>query len=190
MTLKNKILSELSKRGLDEFIKNEDKTTSENLFTLSESTVDIINERIADEYYAHFLYRYAYNWCADANYKKAAKFFLDESNTELEHAKILEKYLTDFNIIPVTPKIGYTFNINTLPNLIHEGYKTELKLMKEYNECSRKLFNEDLTTFDFLQQFRIIQKESVIEYNDLINGLQLIDSSNKLDVLYFENNYF
>ena len=62
--------------------------------------------------------------------------------------------------------------------------------MVDYNESSSKVFPIDLTTFDFLQEFRKIQNESVAEYSDLLNALNLINVNNKFEILYFENNYF
>ena len=62
--------------------------------------------------------------------------------------------------------------------------------MKAYNKDSASVLTEDLTTFDFLQKYREIQKESVIEFNDLINASNLINKNNKFEVLYFENTYF
>jgi hypothetical protein len=41
-----------------------------------------------------------------------------------------------------------------------------------------------------LETFRDIQKESVVEFNDLINASNLINKNNKFDVLYFEQTYF
>ena len=40
---------------------------------------DTFNERIGDEYTAHYFYRNAANWCRNANYKKATAFFAKES---------------------------------------------------------------------------------------------------------------
>jgi len=62
--------------------------------------------------------------------------------------------------------------------------------MKAYNENSKDLFSDDITTFDFLTEFREIQKGAVVEYNDLINGSELVDIKDKFQVLYFEQTYF
>jgi ferritin len=66
----------------------------------------------------------------------------------------------------------------------------ELDLMKEYNKDSQSLFNDDITTFDFLTKYRKTQKEAVVEYNDLVNATNLIDKKDKFQVLYFEQTYF
>jgi hypothetical protein len=62
--------------------------------------------------------------------------------------------------------------------------------MKEYNKDSQDVFSTDITTFDFLTEFREIQKGAVIEYNDLINATNLVNKKDKFQVLYFEQTYF
>ena len=81
--------------------KSEEKSTSGvNVYKLSDKTVKILTDRLKDEYTAHYYYRAATNWCNDMNYKKAGAFFENEAKDELEHAETLQKYMTDFNIIP------------------------------------------------------------------------------------------
>ena len=176
-------------------IENEDqnpmKETEEvNLYTLSDKTINILNNRIRDEYKAHYYYRAAANWCDDLNYKKAAAFFTNEANNELEHAEGIQKYMTGFNVLPNIQKTETKFEFYNLPDIIYRAYELELSLMKSYNKDSQSVFVDDITTFDFLTKYRDIQKESVVEYNDLINALELIDKNDKFQVLYFEQTYF
>jgi ferritin len=98
--------------------------------------------------------------------------------------------MTDFNILPEMSKPEPNHNFDNLIDIIQTAYEFELKLMKSYNENSHSVFQDDLTTFDFLQQFRDIQRESVVEFNDLINGSNLVNKKDKFQVLYFENTYF
>jgi ferritin len=161
-----------------------------NLYKLSDKVIGILTERLKDEYYAHYLYRAAANWCHDMNYKKAAAFFDADAVTELQHAELLQKYMTDFNIVPQIPSAKPEHTFSNLIDIIYQSYEFELRLMKSYNKDSHSVFSEDLTTFDFLETFRDIQKESVVEFNDLINASNLINKNNKFDVLYFEQTYF
>jgi ferritin len=160
------------------------------LYKLSDKVVKFLNDRIKDEYYAHYLYRAAANWCHDMNYKKAAAFFDADANAELEHAQGIQKYMADFNILPTFIKTEQNHKFDDLIDIIYKAYEFELYLMKAYNKDSASVLTEDLTTFDFLQKYREIQKESVIEFNDLINASNLINKNNKFEVLYFENTYF
>jgi len=169
---------------------NLSKVSTKKLYKLSASVVKMLEDRLKDEYYAHFLYRAAANWCQEMNYKKAAAFFAADALTELEHAEKLQKYIADFNLIPEIPQANTNFRFDNLIDIINQAYDFELGLMKSYNQISHKVFQDDLTTFDFLQQFRDIQKESVVEFSDLINTSELVDRNDKFQVLYFEQTYF
>lgn len=161
-----------------------------NPMTLSDVVVNTLNARIGDEYTAHYFYNAAHNWCADKNYKNAAAFFAAESMSELEHGQKLQQYLVDWNCIPVVPQVETNFKFQSLPDIIEKAYQLELGLFNKYLKDSQSIFGIDLATFDFLQGFRQIQTESVVEYSDLINALELINVNNKLDVLFFETEYF
>lgn len=157
---------------------------------LPEGSVSLLNQRIKDEYTAHFFYRNAANWCRNKNYKKAAAFFDGEADSELEHAKGIQEYLVDFNIQPVIEQTDTNRMFTSLVEIIGDAYKMEYGLMTAYNQNSAELFGSDLTTFDFLQEYRKIQKDAVVEYSDLLNALQLIDHNDGFQILYFEQTYF
>ena len=185
------------KRVLKQSLREEEETKNEvedvedvQLYKLSEKVIRILTDRIKDEYVAHYYYRAATNWCQDMNYKKAAEFFKNEADDELEHAKKLQEYMVDFNIQPTIPQANTKHSFDNLIDIIEGAYKMELGLMKEYNKNSTDLFTEDITTFDVLTEFREIQKGAVVEYNDLINASNLINKKDKFQVLYFENTYF
>ena len=124
------------------------------------------------------------------NYKKAFEFFKNEADDELGHAEKIQEYMADFNIIAEIPQAPTKHSFNSLSDIIDGAYEMELGLMNQYNKNSQELFNDDITTFDFLTEFRLIQKGAVVEYNDLINALQLVDKTDKFQVLYFEQTYF
>ena len=171
--------------------KSDEKSISGvNLYKLSDKTVKILTERLKDEYTAHYYYRAATNWCNDMNYKKAGPFFENEAKDELEHAEALQKYMTDFNIIPQIPTAKINHTCKDLIDVINGAYEMELALMNAYNKDSQSVFSDDITTFDVLTKFRKIQKGAVVEYNDLINGYSLINKNDKFQVLYFEQTYF
>ena len=199
--LKEELFKEIKRRGLLEQEEEDDTDDStdntedtdegdDKLYKLSSKTIKILTDRIKDEYAAHYFYRAATNWCRDKNYKKAAEFFSNEADDELTHAKKIQEYMTDFNIIPQIPQAPIDHKFDGLIEIVHGAYKMELGLMKSYNKDSQELFSEDITTFDFLTEFREIQKGAVVEYNDLINGSELVDTKDKFQVLYFEQTYF
>ena len=197
--LKAKLFEEVKKRGLiseqsKEIIVESDNNLSKvsevKLYKLNNKTIKILTDRIKDEYTAHYFYRAASNWCQDMNYKKAAEFFKNEAVDELSHGQKLQEYMTDFNIQPEIPQAQIKHSFSNLIDIIHGAYKMELGLMNEYNKNSQDLFSSDITTFDFLTEFREIQKGAVVEYNDLINASNLVNKKDKFQVLYFEQTYF
>ena len=42
--------------------------------SLPEEIINMFNERLGDEYAAHYFYRNAANWCKNINYKKTYKW--------------------------------------------------------------------------------------------------------------------
>lgn len=158
--------------------------------TLPASVVKTINERIGDEYAAHYFYRNAANWCKDKNYKKAAAFFEVEANTELEHAKGLQDYVTQWNELPTIPPAPTKVKFESLVDIVNGAYEMEYNLFQNYSDFQTDLLTVHPATFNFIQGYLNGQNESVAEYCDLINALELVDIDNRLDILYFENQYF
>ena len=151
--------------------------------------IKTIDDRIGDEYTAHFFYRSAANWCKNSNYKKAAAFFEAESMSELEHAKGLQDYLTQWNIIPAIPSAPTNIQFVNLVDIINKAYSLEYGLFEKYCAFQQSLVGNP-ATFNFIQGYVDIQNQSIAEYSDLLNALQLIDINTKLDLLVFENTYF
>lgn len=194
-TLKDKFMDNIKKMDspkeeTKEQTKTEVNTGKVELYKLDSKTIQILTDRIKDEYIAHYYYRAAANWCQDKNYKKAAEFFASEASDELTHAQEIQEYMVDFNIIPEIPQAPTKHSFDSLVDVVYGAYRIELALMKEYNKNSQELFTSDMTTFDFLTKYREIQKGAVVEYNDLINAIDLIDKTDKFQVLYFEQTYF
>jgi ferritin len=158
--------------------------------TLADVSVKILTERLGDEYTAHYFYRNATNWCAGIGYMKAAAFFAQEAENELEHTKRLQKYLVDWNVMPLLPSIKPNSTFTDLIDIINKAYALEYALFEAYMRDSKSLFETDLNTYDFLTAYRTGQNDSVIEYSDLLNAAELIDTNNKFEILYFEQTYF
>jgi ferritin len=157
---------------------------------LPEEIVAMLEARIGDEYKAHYTYRNAANWCRNANYKKAAAYFEAEANSELEHAKGLQDYLTQWNIMPQIPAVDPAREFSGLVDIVNQSYTMEYALLMAYSEQQVELVDLHPATHNFIQKYVNIQNEAVGEYSDLLNALCLINPENKLDLLYFEQTYF
>lgn len=151
---------------------------------------EMLNCRIGDEYSAHYFYRNAANWCAGVNYPNAAKYFNDEADAELEHAKKIQDYLVQWNNIPKIPTVETRVEFNSLVQIINQAYSIEHSLLEKYSADQVVCLGKHPSTFNFIQEYVNFQTESVKEYSDLLNALELINFNNKLDLLIFEKNYF
>lgn len=158
--------------------------------SLPADIVAVFEKRLADEYTAHYTYRNAANWCRNANYKKATAYFEAEAVSELEHAKGLQDYLTQWNILPQIPAVIVPNEFDSLVGIIDEAYDIEYKLLQNYSAMQHALCDAHPATFNFIQKYVDIQNEAVGEYSDLLNALMLINIDNKLDILFFETKYF
>jgi ferritin len=158
---------------------------------LSQEVVDLLLPRLQDEFNASYLYRAASNWCRNVGFFKAADFFAKESEDELKHAKNIENYLTDWNVSPALPTIEKPeIEFKDLVDIIEKAYGIEFKLYGDYEDTSAKVLKmNELATFDFLQQYRKIQNDSVAEYSDKLNILDGVEPT-KMNMLLLEENLF
>jgi ferritin len=159
--------------------------------TLPGDVEKLLNDRLGDEYTAYYFYRNAANWCKNANYKKAAAFFEAEAAGELGHAQGIQDYLTSWNLLPAIPSVATQVQFNSLVDIINKAYELEYALLQKYSEDQVKLDDSGQSaTFNFIQKYVDIQVGEVTEYSDYLNALELVNVDNRLDVLYFENQYF
>ena len=158
--------------------------------TLTQEIEKTLNERLGDEYTAYYFYRNAANWCKNVNYKKAAEFFNSEAEGELGHAQGIQDYLTQWNLIPQIPQVPTFYKFENLVEIIDKAYDLEYNLLQKYAGNQKEFLGLDPATFNFIQKYVDIQNDEVAEYSDLLNALQLVNSENKFELLYFENTYF
>jgi ferritin len=153
--------------------------------------VDLLLPRLQDEHNAYYMYRSASNWCQNVGFFKAAKFFAAESADELLHAKKIEDYLTEWNVIPELPTVKQPIlEFASLMDVIEKAYLIEYTLYEDYEDTSAKIMKlGDVCTFNFLLEFNSIQQKSVAEYSDKINMLDGVTGS-KFEMLLLEKSLF
>jgi ferritin len=179
---------ELPKSTVQNVVSSQDSVVLPK--TLTPDIVDLLNSAIAEEYAAHYFYRGAANWCQGVGYTKAAAFFAGEAAAELSHAEKLQKYVVDWNATPVLPAIKFNGEFAHLIDIVNKSYIIEYALGDKYMGWASQMFTAHLMTFNFLQEFVDLQNEAIAEMSDLLNAAQLIDTSNKLDLLHYEERYF
>jgi len=160
--------------------------------TLEPSIVAILLPRLQDEFNAYYFYRAASNWCKSVGFNLAATYFAKESEDELSHAKKIEQFLVDWNVIPALPPINTPIlNFTSLGDVINQSYSIEYSLYADYEEDSVKILKTgDICVFDFLKEFRDIQVKSVAEYSDMLNLLQGVNVDGKFEMLLIEEKLF
>jgi len=152
---------------------------------------NLLNQRLSDEYAAHYYYRQVTNYCENVGYLKAAEYFRGEAEDELKHAEGIQKYLTDWNVEPALFPVEPPQKVIGLVDAIEKAYQMEYDLYEAYEEISMDIFNKkDLCTFDFLQQYRTTQRMAVAEYSTFLNQLETIDQEDKNWVYEFEKRAF
>lgn len=157
---------------------------------LPQRVVEILIQRLSDEFEAMYFYREASNWCANAGFFKAAEYFAKESNDESDHAKGIENFLVQWNVSPLLPIIDRPDKNTSLVQILEDAYKIEFSLYEAYEEDSKKIFEiGDICTFDFLKFYREAQTKSVAEYSDKINMLTGVDTD-KMNLLLLEKKLF
>jgi ferritin len=179
---------ELPKSTLQNVVSSQDSVLLPK--TLTPEIVDMLNAALAEEYTAHYFYRAASNWAAGVGYTKAADFYASEAAAELGHAEKLQKYIVDWNATPVLPMVKFNGTFAHLVDTVNKTYAIEYQLGDKYMGWTRQMFDTHLMTFNFLQEFVDIQTASIAEASDLLNAAQLVDVSNKLDLLHYEERYF
>jgi ferritin len=157
--------------------------------TLNQEVVSVINKSIAFEYTSHLFWNAASNWCASKGYNTASTYYSNESMSELKHVKTLQDFLLGWNIEPTIPAVETVYKFNSLQDTVEKSYMLMLEIFDNYVDNSQSIFAIDLSTFDFLQQFRLRQVEALAIYSNILSGLELIDINNKLDLLHFEEIY-
>jgi ferritin len=159
---------------------------------LSQEVVNLLLQRLQDEFNAFYFYRSATNWCQNKGFFKAASFFKAESEDELAHAKKIEDYIVDWNVTPTLPNILVpTLEFTDVVDIIEKAYDMEFSLYEGYEETSMKIFKVgDLCVFDFLQFYRTTQKEAVAEYSDKLNIVEGTNRDSKFEMLMLEENLF
>lgn len=157
---------------------------------LPQEVSNILNQRLNDEYTAHYFYRNVANYCENVGYLKAAAYFKQEAADELVHAEGLQKYMVDWNVMPVLSPIASPERVIGLVDAIEKAYQLEYDLYESYEAAGKVMLVKDLCTFQLIQKYMEIQRVSVAEYATFLNRLELIDKNDKNWLFEFEHKTF
>ena len=151
---------------------------------------EILNSLLMEEYKAYWHYTSLWAQAKNMGFELAAKFFKEEANAEMGHADMIKDYIVDWNGTPAIPPTNTKTTAKGLPEMVSSSYNIEYALYEKYEEDSSKILDiGDLCVFDFLGNFRKIQKDSVTEYSDMLNILEGVEPT-KINMLLIEENLF
>jgi len=157
---------------------------------LNAQIAKLINDRLTDEYFAHYSYQAISNYCYSVGFMKAGEYFKKESDDELVHARKLQEFLFGWNVIPDLPVIAKPkLEFKTLLEVIELAYKLEIDLYNAYNDICETIEEADSAVYQFLTFFLNVQTESVAAYSDMINLCEGVPSD-KLNMLLLEKKLF
>ena len=158
---------------------------------LDSAIAKLLMDRHADEVNAFYIYRSMSNFLKDIGFFKASAYFAHESEDELSHAKHIEDFLVDWNVVPQLGAIAKPANtFKGLPDCINQAYQMEYDLYEKYEDTSGKVLDKDICVFDFLKFFREIQTKSVAEYSDKLNLMDGVKTDDKFQLLMLEKKLF
>lgn len=142
---------------------------------LSENVVSSLNAQINKELYSAYLYMTFADYYDDRGLKGFANWYEIQAKEEVDHAKILRRYLLDNDARPTMEAIAQ-------PDVALSDDMTPLKAALEHEEYITASINEDylvaqqekdLRTMKMLDWFIDEQAEEETNARDMITNMQL-----------------
>lgn len=135
----------------------------------------MLDDAIHSELYAANLYKHIANQVQRLGYLGAMKFFLKESQAELDHYQLHAQFQNDVGAVAKVPMIeAMTDSVKSFSDAMELAYETELELYNNYKDWYSQA-SSDPAVQQFLLQFLELQRTSVGEYGDLLARIQLVD---------------
>jgi ferritin len=140
-----------------------------------------LNEQIATEAAASFLYLSLASWCDMKGFEGSAAFLYQQSDEERMHMLRLFHYINNSGGFAVAPEIKkQNHKINTLADVFRLVYKSEIKVTESVNEmvdlCTRQ---KDYSTLNFIQWYVSEQYEEEVLMKSIIDKIELVGDDGK-----------
>lgn len=141
---------------------------------IPDSSLNIINEAIHAELSASHFYKHLANQCQRLGFFGAAKYFQQESTSELEHYQKHADFLNERGAVAELPTIdGIEDGVGGLMDALKTALDAEIDLGDQYADWYAELALTDPITGQHLLQFIEIQRVSIGEYTDWIQRLTI-----------------
>jgi len=152
---------------------------------LSERMVQALNEQIAMEGYASFLYLSMAGWFDVKSMKGCAAFMYRQSAEEHVHMMKIFHYLLEMDAKAISPAITQpTSDFKDVKTIFEETLAHEQRVTKSINELVELAMSEsDHSTYAFLQWYVTEQREEESLMRTILDKINLIGDGSQS--LYF-----
>ena len=135
-----------------------------------------LNEQIALEGYASFLYLSMASWCDQQGLDGCSKFMHRQSTEELSHMMRIFHYLSEIDGHAITPAISQPpLKFKSIRTLLAQVYKHEQKVTNSIHKIVDLCYKEtDYTTLHFLQWYIDEQREEEALMRNILDRIKLI----------------
>ena len=144
-----------------------------------------LNEQIALEGAACFLYLSMSAWCDQQGMSGCAQFMRHQSEEEQMHMMKIFDYVGEVNGHPITPAIKQPAKeFGTIQKMFEQVYAHEQKVTKSIHKLvSLAKAEDDYTTFEFLQWYVMEQREEEDSMRTILDRIKIIGTG--AQSLYF-----
>ncbi len=137
---------------------------------------DALNQQIALEGYASYLYLSMASWCDYEGLEGCARFMHRQSQEEREHMLRIFKYMSEVDkqaLAPAIPQPPHHFE--SIRNIFEQVYAHEQKVTASINELVTMSFEaKDHATSQFLQWYVNEQREEEALMRGILDKIKLI----------------
>lgn len=143
---------------------------------ISDSMEKALNDQLAMESYASYLYLSMTAWCEDQGLEGCAAFMLRQSEEEREHMLRIFHYIHEVDGRAIVPEVKQPpLKFESIRSLFEEVYAHEQKVTSAIHKLVAKSYEEDdHTTNNFLQWYIKEQREEEALMRTILDRLKLI----------------
>lgn len=155
---------------------------------LSDKTIQLLQAQIKVEAEAAQIYYAMSEWCENTGYFGTGRLLSNHSDEERGHMSKVYKYLSDRDVLPVTPEIPAPKKqiFLGLPEVMKAAYEHEKLVTSTYNNLACVCMEEkDFMTFNFALGFLKEQMEEESKFKSMIDEINTM-SGDKRDLYMFD----
>ncbi len=135
-----------------------------------------LNDQIAMEGYASFLYLSMASWCEQQGLEGTSQFFYRQSAEEHDHMMRIFRYILEMDGKAVSPEVKQPpQKFESIQKIFDDVYEHEQKVTRSISKLV-ELADEmdDHTTYQFLQWFVLEQREEETLVRSILDKLKII----------------